>query len=194
MRKILPALVAVCLLVLAGCSGASTSTSPAPTATADATVLKRLGFTGKSGEQIVTELDQSANPRPFSFFASVRPDGLLLQDDQGSTVVPLPADKFYLSVAPYENRTHECHFHSLGTCNGELKDLPVQVKITAEDGTVLVDESTTTYAGNGFVGFWIPKGVKGNVTVTTTDGKTGTAPFSSLGTEDATCMTTLKIS
>lgn len=192
MRKILSLLAIAALLVVTGCS-AKEPAGDASSSPADPAVLQRLGFEGMTGKQIVEQVDRDAQPRPLAFYASVRPTGLLLKDDQGSTTVPLPTDEFYLSIAPYATSTHDCHFHSLGTCNGELKDVEVSVKITAADGTVLVDEKTSTYAGNGFVGFWIPKGKTGTVQVTTADGKSGSAPFSSAGDEDATCMTTLKV-
>ena len=62
---------------------------------------------------------------------------------------------------------------------------------TAEDGTVLVDEQTSTYADNGFVGFWIPKDVAGTVVVTA-DGKRAETRFSS-DPEGPTCLTTLQL-
>lgn len=56
---------------------------------------------------------------------------------------------------------------------------------------MLVDEDTTT-STNGFVGFWLPSGATGTVTVTA-DGKSGTAVFSSVAATDATCLTTLRL-
>ena len=93
-------------------------------------------------------------------------------------------------MAPYENRTHDCYFHSLGTCQGELTNTDVHVTVVSEDGETLLDKDATTYA-NGFFGFWVPKDVKGTVTVTT-EGKTGAVKFSS-DAEGATCITTLQL-
>ncbi|MGA4668660.1 CueP family metal-binding protein [Propionibacteriaceae bacterium Y1923] len=191
MRKFFSLLVVACLLVVTACSGSGGGAATAP---ADDGVLERLGFAGLSGKDIVAQLDASTDQRPLAFAASVRPTGLLLADEQGETVVPLPEDEFYVSVAPYVSNTHPCHFHSLATCNGELKETPVAVKITTAEGDVLVNEQTTTYAGNGFIGYWLPRGVTGTIEVTLADGRSGAVDFSTVGDEDATCITTLQLS
>ena len=74
------------------------------------------------------------------------------QDDSGESQVELPDGQFYLSVAPYVSRTHECYYHSLTTCTGELADQIVDVTIVDSAGKTLVDGPARTYA-NGFVGF-----------------------------------------
>ena len=63
--------------------------------------------------------------------------------------------------------------------------------ISAADGGVLVDETATTYE-NGFVGFWLRRGIEGTITVTW-DGLTATAPIAT-GPHDPTCVTTLQLS
>ncbi len=113
---------------------------------------------------------------------------MLLSDGSTEAAMPLDGDQFYLSLAPYETSTHECYFHNLGTCRGELAGEDVHVTISTDDGEVLVDEQVTTYA-NGFVGFWIPKDVAGSVVVTR-DGKRAESRFSS-DAEGPTCLTTL---
>ena len=192
MRKLLSVLALLAVLVVTACSPASSS-EQVTTVSGDSAVLDRLGFAELTGQQIVEAVDKDPGARPLAFTASVRPGGVMLADDQGEVTVPLPADQFYVSVAPYVTRTHPCHFHSLATCNGELKGVDIAVKITATDGTVLVDEQTTTHTGNGFVGYWLPRGQTGTVQVTTADGKSGSAPFSAVTDEDATCMTTLQV-
>ena len=203
MRKPLT-LVAAGLIALSGCSAAPTATAPttpaarqtpatpAAAASADAaTVLASVGLNGLSARQAVEKLDQDPTKRPLAFRASVRPDKLILNDGTREASLPLTGENsFYLSIAPYASRTHECYFHSLATCQGELVAKPVHVKIVDAAGAVLVDADATTYA-NGFVGFWLPANITGTVTVTT-DGKTGTVPFAT-GLEDATCLTTLKL-
>lgn len=192
MRKLFCVLALLSVLLVSACSAESTS-GPATSISGDSAVLDRLGFAELSGKQIVEKLDTSPDARPMAFSASVRPGGVMLADDQGEVTVPLPADEFYLSVAPYVTRTHPCHFHSLATCNGELKGVDIAVKITTADGTVLVDEQTTTHTGNGFIGYWVPRGQTGTVQITTADGKSGSAAFSAVTDEDATCMTTLQV-
>ena len=75
--------------------------------------------------------------------------------------------------------SHDCFYHSLTTCLGELDNEDIQVTITDEaTGEALVDEATTTF-DNGF-GFWLP------------DDATGLTEFSN--TDDgATCVTDLRL-
>ncbi|WP_206079985.1 CueP family metal-binding protein [Propioniciclava coleopterorum] len=186
------------LAVLAGCTGAPAASAPATKPATQTTsaagdpsaVLASMGFTGMSGEQIVEKIDQDSSARPLAMKASVRPDKVVLGNAQGEVVVPLKDKGFYLSIAPFARQTHECYFHSLATCKGEMVSTPVHVTIKDAAGAVLVDEDTTTYA-NGFVSFWLPRNIAGTVTVTA-DGRTGTVPFAT-GAEDATCLTTLQV-
>ncbi|MBG0823622.1 CueP family metal-binding protein [Planomonospora sp. ID91781] len=200
---------AVSALVLTGCagqSGGTTSTapstaSPAPSAPASAapqtsaaarTLLSAYGLTGKDAVQIIDHLDRLGGAeRPADLKASVRPGELALSGGGQEVVLPLPADRFYLSVAPYTDRTHECFHHSLTTCAGELAGKDMQVTITdAASGEVLVDETRTTFA-NGFTGFWLPRGIDGTVTVAY-GGRTGQAEIST-GQDAPTCLTTLRL-
>lgn len=174
------AAIGASLLLLAACSTASPEES----------LQAELGFGGMDGREIVEQLDTSADERPLAFMASVREDEVLLGDGTQEVAVPLPEDELYVSIAPYVDQTHECYYHSLTTCQGELAEQPVSVTITADDGTVLVDEDATTYA-NGFIGFWLPRDVEGTVEVTYAD-KTGSVPFST-GEGDPTCLTTLQV-
>ncbi len=203
MRTSFAALAAAGLIAVAGCTAApvaSAPTSPAPasataqdaTSAAGTAMLAQLGLQDLTAQQIVEKLDQDATARPLPMRASVRPDHLLIGDGTTEVTLPIEGDRpFYLSIAPYVDRTHECHYHSLATCQGELASAPVHVEIKDASGAVLVDEDATTYA-NGFVGFWLPSGATGTVTVTAGD-KTGTAAFSSVADTDATCLTTLKL-
>ncbi len=191
-------LIAVSLLSLGAVAGCSTATEPTPpppaasqSVSGDAeAILSAQGLSGKSPREVIEALDQDPSARPLSLMASVRYDEVMLDDGTTQATLPLDGDEFYISVAPYENRTHDCYFHSLGTCQGELTNTDVHITVVSEDGETLVDEDATTYT-NGFVGFWVPKDVKGTVTVTK-DGKTGEVAFSS-DPEGATCITTLQL-
>ncbi|MDO5535784.1 MAG: CueP family metal-binding protein [Propionibacteriaceae bacterium] len=182
---------AAALILLAGCSAPATTHPAPPAAGQSGDVLATVGLAGKTGQQIVDELDQSPDARPLPLRASVRYDHVVIGDGTNETQVPIEGDQFYLSIAPFATQTHECFYHSLATCMGELQETDLHVRIVDSTGTVLVDEDTTTYA-NGFVGFWLPQDISGEVTVTA-DGKTGTVPFAT-GPDDATCLTTLQIS
>ncbi|ADG75336.1 conserved hypothetical protein [Cellulomonas flavigena DSM 20109] len=201
MRR-LPVLVALVVsLALVGC-GASTPdaapTSPAATTGAEPSsatdgdpgdVLADLGLAGLTGREIVDRLDASTDTRPLDLVASVREDEVLVGDGTSEVTVPL-GDEFYMSVAPYVQTTHECFFHSLAGCQGELVDAPVEVRIVDADGAVLVEESTTTWT-NGFVGFWLPRGIEGEIEVEH-DGRRGSVPFSTTP-GSPTCVTTLRL-
>lgn len=197
MRRIATAAVGV--LVLAGCStgtepGAAETPADATAAGAASGVERRLAaydLDGLAADQIVDELDRfPLAERPDDLMASVRVDELVLSDGQEELAMELPQDRFYVSVAPFVDQTHECFYHSLTTCTGELGGEEVQVTIADDAGEVLVEEQTTTY-DNGFVGFWLPREVAGTIRVSY-DGLEGEVPFST--TDDgATCVTTLQL-
>ena len=206
LRRIAVAAAGV-VLVLAGCSagaepgqGGTAEAGAGETAAASATGAPSSGVAGKlaaydldglEADQIVDELDRLGGAdRPTDLMASIRPDELVFSDGQQELAMAMPEDRFYLSVAPYVDQTHECFYHSLTTCTGELGGEDVQVTIVDEAGEVLVEEQTTTY-DNGFVGFWLPREVAGTIRVSY-DGLEGEAEFST--TDDgATCVTTLQL-
>jgi hypothetical protein len=193
MHKALLAVGAAAVLVLGGCSSATdTQSPPAPAAAQVATgdVVAALGLSGKTPREIVDALDSSTAARPMDFGASVRGTQLVLKKGDAETTLQLPADLYHVSIAPYRTHTHECYFHSLATCKGELAGEDVKVLITDDSGKVLVDEATKTHA-NGFVGFWLPKDIKGTITVEH-DGHVGTAAFATTA-GSATCVTTLQL-
>lgn len=187
--------LAVGALALTGCSS---TPEPAPTTSvqaADSTqqFLSAQGLDGLNTTQIIDRLDAlSVSERSQTLIASVRPAGLVLMDDQQEVTLPMPEDKFYLSFAPYQQQTHDCHFHSLTTCLGEMQNSDVKVTVTDnKTGQKLVDESMQTF-DNGFVGLWLPRGMEGTLTVEA-QGKSGTTNISTVSDEDATCLTTLQL-
>ncbi|AJI80080.1 CueP family metal-binding protein [Corynebacterium singulare] len=146
---------------------------------------------GLDGQEIVDKLDrQSKDERNSDLIASVRPNELILATEQGEASLPLPEDKFYLSVAPYLSRTHDCFNHSLTTCTGELSQEDIHITITDDEGNELVNEDTTTF-DNGFIGYWLPADKKGTITIEQ-DGKTGEVPLDT-SDEGGTCVTTLQM-
>ena len=157
-------------------------------------LLASHGLDGLDATEIVSVLDETpVAERPTDLIASVRPDALMIIDAAGQEApLALPEDLFYVSFAPYLTQTHECHFHSLTTCKGELSGVPVSVSITDDStGSLLVDGEQVTY-DNGFTGVWLPKGIDATVTVTY-DGKQGSVPISTRNSDDATCVTTLHL-
>ncbi|TRW46110.1 CueP family metal-binding protein [Georgenia yuyongxinii] len=198
MKKQLAVIVAGAALVLAGCSSvtiepAAPATSPAPSSSpaTDSTLLTDHGLDGLAAQQVIELLDKTPlDERATDLMASIRPDELLLSDGQEDVALPLPEDRFYVSIAPFVDQTHECFYHSLTTCTGELSGKEMQVTIVDDAGEVLVEETTTTY-DNGFVGFWLPRDVDGTIRVSS-EGREGEADFTT--TDDgATCVTTLQL-
>ncbi|WP_127571901.1 CueP family metal-binding protein [Georgenia faecalis] len=195
------------VLVLAGCSsgttagedasetlpaaGTSTGASASEEASADDPLLLAYDLAGMEPTEIIEHLDALGGAeRPADLMASVRVDELLLSDASGELTLALPEDRFYLSVAPYVDQTHECFYHSLTTCQGELTGEAVEVTVLDDAGDVILNEERTT-AENGFVGMWLPRDVEGTVRITA-DGRTGEVPFST-GDDGATCLTTLQL-
>lgn len=181
------ALAVVISALLAGCTAppaAAPETSlPATLTVADLEVLAPVDVV-----DALEALPPAA--RPTDYTVSVRPAALLVTDADGERELPLPSDVFYLSVAPYVDSTHECFFHSLTTCLGELADEELTVTVVTDDGEVLVDEARRT-AANGFLGLWLPRDVRGTLTVTS-EGRTASTAFGT-GDDDPTCLTTLQL-
>jgi hypothetical protein len=171
------------LTLLAGCA----STSPG----AQDTLLDRHGLDGVSAAKVIDRLDRLVlDQRPSGLMASVRTDELLLSDEDGEVALDLPEDRFYLSVAPYVDTTHECFYHSLTACEGELGGEYVQIWVTDDSGRVLVNEDTALF-DNGFVGLWLPRDITGSIEVEH-DGKKGVTDFGT-SEDDPTCLTTLQL-
>ena len=190
-RPLGAALLAV--LAVAGCSASDAPTRSAAegtTASDPMAFLEPFGLEGSDATEIISTLDQTNDDRALALAGSVRYDTVVFATADGETELPVPDDLFYLSVAPYVESTHECYYHNLARCQGELVEEDMDVTITSADGEVLVDETATTYE-NGFVGFWLPKDIEGTITVTW-DGLTTTAPIAT-GAEDPTCVTTLQL-
>lgn len=192
MRRLIAA--ATLLLVLAACSAAPAPGPDAPDRAAGeaAALLQAHDLDGMDARQLINHLDRlPVAERPTDLLASVRGDELLLADSRHEVAMGLPDDAFYVSVAPYVEQTHDCYYHSLTTCRGELANAPVQVRaVDATSGTVLVEEDRTTF-DNGFVGLWLPRDL--NVTLEVThQGRAGSVGITT--TDDAaTCLTTLRL-
>lgn len=122
---------------------------------------------------------------------SVRPDRVILTDGDGETVVPAPDSQHYLSIAPYVETTHECYFHSLTTCTGELGGEEITLRIVNDDtGEIYIDQAVEL-EDNGFTGVWLPADVRATVMVTSALGA-GTTSIAT-GDEDLTCLTSLRL-
>ncbi len=173
-------------------SAATTSTTPTTaqgsgSARGDLDALAALG-----AQELVATLEATpVAERRTDLGASVRPDEVLLSSDGAEVAVPVPDGQHYLSIAPYVTSRHDCFFHSLTTCTGELGGEDVTVRIVDDEtGKVYVDESGPLQ-DNGFIGFWLPADRTATVTVESADGE-GSATVST-GDEDLTCLTDLQL-
>ena len=179
------ALLAVCALTLAG----STTSAADPE---EAEFLASVDLAGMDAVGIIDYLDALlVEARPQDLMAVVRPDELVLTTPDEEISLAMPAASVYVSVAPFINQTHDCFYHSLTTCLGELRNAPVEVEII-EDGTgaVLVSEQATTF-DNGFIGYWLPRDTAGTIEITHGE-FTGYSYFTT-GTDGATCITDLRL-
>lgn len=182
-RRFAVAAVLGSALALAGCTSADPSASappPAATSTAVASaevveVLADFDLADADAVEVIDTLDRlSREERPTNLMASVGVDQLLITAGVGPLALDLPDDQFYLSCAPYLTTTHDCFYHSLTTCTGE----------------VLVDGDYATF-DNGFIGFWLPRDITATLRITY-DGKTVEQPIST-GEDAPTCLTTLPL-
>lgn len=179
-------------LVLTGCSTTDSASTTATGEGAQEEFLNTVGLAGMDAREIIDHLDrQPVAERPTDLIASVQPDELVLTGQDQAVVLDLPADLTYVSIAPYITQTHDCFYHSLTTCLGELGNEPVHVTFTDETtGDTLVDEQVTTF-DNGFVGFWVPSEATGTIEVNYQE-RSGVTEFST--TDDgATCVTDLRL-
>ena len=155
-------------------------------------LLERYGLTGMDTAEVIDHLDRlSGDDRPADLMASVRSNELIISSGEQEFTLDIPRDRFYLAFAPYVDQTHECFYHSLTTCTGELASAEVRVQIVDKaNDKVVIDETTTTFE-NGFVGLWLPRDMEGTLWVSYND-KAGEIDITT--DDDApTCVTTLQL-
>lgn len=157
-------------------------------------VAAEFGLAGLDAKALIDKLDQlPVADRPKGLSASVEPNQVVLTDAKDrKQAIRMPAEETYVSVSPYLKDTHECHFHALTSCLGELKNAPIKLTVTDQTtGAVIRQESTRTF-DNGFIGLWLPRNLKATVTIEY-DGHRGSEKISTVGPDDATCVTTLQL-
>jgi len=179
------ALATSAVLLLSGCADAE----PSVDAGSDRLLVAEHDLDGLNARDIIKRLDTTkVSDRSSELIASIEPEQLVLTDDQNKqTTLPMPKDEFYVSIAPYRGQTHECYFHSLTTCRGELANTDVDVTVVeATSGGTILDETLTTY-DNGFVGIWLPRGIDASLTVSA-EGRTAKQDISTRA-DDPTCLT-----
>ncbi|HNO39629.1 MAG TPA: CueP family metal-binding protein, partial [Marmoricola sp.] len=160
-----------------------TQQSAAPSKKKAIDVATAFGYAGLDARQLIDKLDRLAvSERPEGLSASVRPDRLILTDsEEQEQILPLPDDKSYVSVAPYVKTTHECHFHALTSCIGELSNKPIQLTVTNTSTGEVIRQGLATTFDNGFIGLWLPRNIKARIQVVH-DGHSGSAEVSTMNT------------
>ncbi|MGP9682219.1 CueP family metal-binding protein [Brachybacterium sp. AOP3-A1-3] len=177
--------------VLAGCGARDDDQAPV---SGDQELLRDLGYEGADAQEIIDQLEAlPVAERPRGLMASVMATALGLSDAAGREVeLSLPQNKFYLSVAPFRDSTHECAYHSLTTCLGELRRQDVTVSVVDDSSGDPLEDGTRTTGDNGFLGIWLPRGITAELTCTVED-LSGTASISTQEEDDLTCLTSLQL-
>ncbi|QBJ96835.1 hypothetical protein ERC79_13390 [Rhodococcus sp. ABRD24] len=179
--------------LLAGCGTTATTERDEPAPVTAGELLEQHGLDGLDAREVITRLDtMPVDDRPADLLASVRSRTVELSDGSGATAsLALPDEQFYVSIAPYATQTHECYFHSLTTCLGEMQNEDIRVSVTDRaNGAVLVDRMLRTN-DNGFFGLWLPRAVDATVTLES-GGRSVTSAISTYD-DDPTCVTTLQL-
>lgn len=188
--------LAIGALALTGCtSNTQQSASPSVSQADKDAFLSAQNLAGLDTRAVIDKLDtMPVAQRPNTLMASVRPDQLILIDENKQQVsLPIPDDQFYLSFAPFKTQTHDCHFHSLTTCLGEMQNEEVKVTVTdVKTGEKIVDKTVKTF-DNGFVGLWLPRGIEATLNVEQ-GALSASSKISTATSEDATCLTTMQLS
>ncbi|NJJ41298.1 CueP family metal-binding protein [Paenibacillus apii] len=111
-------------------------------------------------------------------------------ENNNKTTYSLPDDEFFVSIAPYVNKTHPCATHSLTGCQGEMEKEKFNVTITDADGKVIIKDVFETF-DNGFIDFWLPRDQTFHVRIEH-DGKSSESDISTFE-GDNTCISTMKL-
>ncbi|WP_404405054.1 CueP family metal-binding protein [Jeotgalibacillus malaysiensis] len=174
MKKWSVFVVLILSIVLAGCSSDSENSSSADDEFDIKRLIKDFSTREVSAEQ-----------------ASINGKELIVNEEDGSeNVYDISNEDFFVSIAPYENQTHPCTFHSLTGCQGEMVEETFNVYVEDEEGNVVIDEEMTTYE-NGFIDLWLPRDKTYNVKI----GHNGKSTEAQISTyeDDATCITTMQL-
>lgn len=175
MRKMIFTLLACSMLVLTACSNDNKEAE------------KDL-----SAEKDIVELVEEYSTGDFeNLQASITSTELIVTyDDEKEEKYQLPEDKFFISIAPYEEVTHPCTNHSLTGCQGEMVKETFEVEIVDSNGNIVLDETMETME-NGFIDLWLPRNDEYVVKINY-EGKTAEEIISTYK-DDRTCITTMQL-
>lgn len=167
-------LLILVVLILVGCSSNS--------------LESRYGLNEMDIQEIVHELNFNVELKN-DVSASINGTTLTVKSSDEVLTYDV-GDEFYLAVAPYINYTHTWTFHSITGCSAELASKEMQVTLTDNNGTVIVDKILETLP-NGFFELWLPREIEGVLTVEY-EGLSATTTVSTYET-DLTCLATMEL-
>lgn len=160
-----------------------------PATEQEAQFLTQHGLADKTVEEMVNTIDTSPLAQPLPYRSAVTPNELIIENNGKQYIYPLQ-EKFYLSFAPFINKTHPCLIHSLSGCQAELANTTFNVKINDSEGKSIIDQDMTS-GSNGFVGVWLPRNINGTLEVTYNGKKAQTVIATHRNSQ--TCLTTLQL-
>lgn len=153
------------------------------------TTLTELGLNDMSAKEILTKVG-NGEIEVEGFALSVYDHELVVITEDDKIALTMPKDEFYLSVAPYENNTHTCTFHSATGCRGEMKSEEFLVEFVDDSGEVILSETMNSLS-NGFIDLWLPRNVNGTLTIT--HGALSASKDISTLSGQPTCETTMQL-
>ncbi|MFT8320272.1 MAG: CueP family metal-binding protein [Bacillus sp. (in: firmicutes)] len=115
---------------------------------------------------------------------------IVTNSDESQKKYDLPKNDFFVSIAPYVEKTHPCAVHSLTGCEGEMENKEFQVSIKDVEGNVILDQTLKTQS-NGFMDLWLPRDKTYRVKISH-DGKTAESEISTFEKDD-TCISTMQL-
>ncbi|MRN52175.1 hypothetical protein GJB61_04105 [Paenibacillus sp. LC-T2] len=159
-------------------------------------------FVGSSEKKESTEIETQSMKQMVHDFsvrntvaesASITSKQLTVTDDDPtkSVTYDLPKDEFFLSIAPYVEKTHPCATHSLTGCQGEMVEEDFNVSIVDLDGNSIMDKTLMKSQPNGFIDLWLPRDKTYRITIEH-DGKIAESEVSTFESDD-TCLTTMQL-
>lgn len=147
------------------------------------------GFENMSTREVINTLDKGQH-KSGNLLAQISSKNLVIEDVFNKYTYSYKDEPFYLSIAPYIDNTHPCFDHVPTSCQGELVNKDITVQVINDKNEVVYSENTKTL-DNGFAGIWLPRNMKGTISVQY-DGKVAVQDISTFST-DGTCLTDLRL-
>lgn len=115
---------------------------------------------------------------------------IIVKDDDNEIRHKMPKDEFFVSIAPYINKTHPCSNHVLTGCQAELTNKDFNIILTNQSGEEILKEVVTS-GDNGFIDLWLPRNETYTINIEF-EGKTNVSEFSTFK-DSNTCISNFKL-